>query len=341
MAEVSRCFGRGVHDFAHKICKRYLPESQNIHKKRVVHASSLSAALLLDDIRNGGLYGAENSENRVTVGVSEDSWARVTPGLGAKADRENGNAAENNDYSEREKYLLSIMMRAQMNQRKPSRFRSHSKFLRTFCGSLPRLQRPCGRNLFIRAYSGNGTRSEPLYKTKTGYYDILGVSPTATQAQIKTAYYKQSFIYHPDRNAGSDEATVSFSEISEAYTVLGNKGLRKKYDRGLLSQSDLTATAGPAAKDTAAGSSGRQHTDSRRTVAETGSKESVYDFDKFFKDHYGEQLQRERDLRSRKEEMTRKRQEGLSDKKLGKGLEVGVALMMVIAMSLLMSLKHR
>uniref|UniRef100_A0A3P8UL44 J domain-containing protein n=1 Tax=Cynoglossus semilaevis TaxID=244447 RepID=A0A3P8UL44_CYNSE len=47
-----------------------------------------------------------------------------------------------------------------------------------------------------------------LYKTKTGYYDVLGVSSSATQAQIKTAYYKQSFIYHPDRNSGSEEATI-------------------------------------------------------------------------------------------------------------------------------------
>uniref|UniRef100_A0A3Q0T932 J domain-containing protein n=1 Tax=Amphilophus citrinellus TaxID=61819 RepID=A0A3Q0T932_AMPCI len=54
-------------------------------------------------------------------------------------------------------------------------------------------------------------KSEPLYQTKTGYYEILGVSPSATQAQIKTAYYKQSFTYHPDRNAGSEEATLLYT----------------------------------------------------------------------------------------------------------------------------------
>uniref|UniRef100_A0A3B3UWH9 J domain-containing protein n=1 Tax=Poecilia latipinna TaxID=48699 RepID=A0A3B3UWH9_9TELE len=69
--------------------------------------------------------------------------------------------------------------------------------------------------------------SEPLYKTKTGYYDVLEVPTTATKAQIKTAYYKQSFAFHPDRNPGSAEATDRFSEISEAYTVLGDKVLRK------------------------------------------------------------------------------------------------------------------
>uniref|UniRef100_A0A673BB84 J domain-containing protein n=1 Tax=Sphaeramia orbicularis TaxID=375764 RepID=A0A673BB84_9TELE len=66
------------------------------------------------------------------------------------------------------------------------------------------------------------------------YYDILKVSPSATQSQIKSAYYKQSFIYHPDKNAGSEEAKQMFAEISEAYTVLGNITLRRKYDRGIL-----------------------------------------------------------------------------------------------------------
>uniref|UniRef100_A0A3B3VDI4 J domain-containing protein n=1 Tax=Poecilia latipinna TaxID=48699 RepID=A0A3B3VDI4_9TELE len=61
-----------------------------------------------------------------------------------------------------------------------------------------------------------------LHKSKTAYYDILKVSPSATQSQIKTAYYKQSFIYHPDKNLGSEEATQHFAKISEAYAVLGN-----------------------------------------------------------------------------------------------------------------------
>uniref|UniRef100_A0A3Q3A1N8 J domain-containing protein n=1 Tax=Kryptolebias marmoratus TaxID=37003 RepID=A0A3Q3A1N8_KRYMA len=79
-----------------------------------------------------------------------------------------------------------------------------------------------------------------LYKTKTGYYDVLELPPSATQAQIKNAYYKQSFIYHPDRNAGSDEATVRFSVISEAYTVLGNKQINKKEFFSKISSCALT-----------------------------------------------------------------------------------------------------
>uniref|UniRef100_A0A3B5RC39 J domain-containing protein n=1 Tax=Xiphophorus maculatus TaxID=8083 RepID=A0A3B5RC39_XIPMA len=54
--------------------------------------------------------------------------------------------------------------------------------------------------------------------TKTAYYDILKVSPRATQSQVKTAYYKQSFIYHPDKNPGSKEATF-FSPLYTEYVI--------------------------------------------------------------------------------------------------------------------------
>lgn len=194
--------------------------------------------------------------------------------------------------------------------------------------------------MYVRAYSGYGAQSEPLYKTKTGYYGILEVTPSATQAQIKTAYYKQSFIFHPDRNAGSEVATLRFAEINEAYTVLGNKALRKKYDRGLLSQSDLVATAKPSGKD-ATGSSAKHQTERRRSVAGADSRGRVFDFDMFFKAHYHEQLQREKDIRIRKEEMLKKKRETIEEKKLGRMMETGVGLMLAIAVAILISLKQR
>uniref|UniRef100_A0A3Q3M9W0 DnaJ homolog subfamily C member 30, mitochondrial n=1 Tax=Mastacembelus armatus TaxID=205130 RepID=A0A3Q3M9W0_9TELE len=95
-----------------------------------------------------------------------------------------------------------------------------------------------------------------LHRSRTAYYDVLKVSPGATQSQIKTAYYKQSFIYHPDKNPGSKEATQRFSEISEAYTVLGNLSLRRKYDRGILSQSDIRSAGRPPSKEPATRSTG-------------------------------------------------------------------------------------
>lgn len=64
------------------------------------------------------------------------------------------------------------------------------------------------------------------------HYDSLGITPAATQAQVKTAYYKLSKIHHPDRNAGSEEASQKFREVSAAYEVLGNVKLRRMYDKG-------------------------------------------------------------------------------------------------------------
>ena len=51
------------------------------------------------------------------------------------------------------------------------------------------------------------------------YYDILGVKKTATNEEIKKAYKKLALEFHPDRNAGDNEATAKFKEVSEAYEV--------------------------------------------------------------------------------------------------------------------------
>lgn len=59
------------------------------------------------------------------------------------------------------------------------------------------------------------------------YYDILGVSKTASAAEIKSAFRKKAHEYHPDK--GGDEA--KFKEINEAYQVLSNEQKRKQYDQ--------------------------------------------------------------------------------------------------------------
>ncbi|XP_033832904.1 dnaJ (Hsp40) homolog, subfamily C, member 30b isoform X2 [Periophthalmus magnuspinnatus] len=141
----------------------------------------------------------------------------------------------------------------------------------------------------------------PLYRSRTAYYDILKVTPHATQAQIKTAYYKQSFIYHPDKNPGNMEATQAFSEISEAYTVLGNINLKRKYDRGILSESDVRGAGKPSkASSSSSKQTGSTQQQRGRHFTQRGEK-VFYDFDAFYKAHYGEQLQREQEMRARKQ----------------------------------------
>lgn len=64
-------------------------------------------------------------------------------------------------------------------------------------------------------------------------YDILGVSKTASQDEIKTAYRKLAIKYHPDKNPGSREAENKFKEISQAYSVLSNSKKRAAHDLSL------------------------------------------------------------------------------------------------------------
>lgn len=64
----------------------------------------------------------------------------------------------------------------------------------------------------------------------TAFYEILEVSKTCTDAEIKKAYRKQSLLTHPDKN-GHEHADEAFKMVSRAFSVLGDKEKRDKYDR--------------------------------------------------------------------------------------------------------------
>ena len=61
-------------------------------------------------------------------------------------------------------------------------------------------------------------------------YQLLGVSKTASQEEIKKAYRNLAFKYHPDRNQGNADAEAQFKKINEAYSVLGDETKRRQYD---------------------------------------------------------------------------------------------------------------
>src|SRR5437868_7726854 len=66
---------------------------------------------------------------------------------------------------------------------------------------------------------------------KRDYYEVLGIAKEAGEEDIKRAYRKLAMQYHPDRNAGDEQAALRFKEAAEAYDVLSNPDKRQRYDR--------------------------------------------------------------------------------------------------------------
>lgn len=66
---------------------------------------------------------------------------------------------------------------------------------------------------------------------KEDYYEILGLQKGATEEQIKKAYRKMAFKYHPDKNQGDKKAEDKFKLINESYEVLSDPDKRRKYDK--------------------------------------------------------------------------------------------------------------
>lgn len=70
-----------------------------------------------------------------------------------------------------------------------------------------------------------------MAENKRDYYEVLGVSKTANDDEIKKAYRSLAKKYHPDMNPGDKDAEMKFKEVNEAYAVLSDSEKRSKYDR--------------------------------------------------------------------------------------------------------------
>jgi molecular chaperone DnaJ len=81
--------------------------------------------------------------------------------------------------------------------------------------------------------------------TTRDYYEVLGISRTASEQEIKSAYRKLALRHHPDRNPGNRDAEEKFKEAAEAYAVLADSQKRSMYDR--FGHAGVSAGAGAGA----------------------------------------------------------------------------------------------
>src|ERR671929_1307436 len=80
---------------------------------------------------------------------------------------------------------------------------------------------------------------------KRDYYEVLSVSRTATDQEIKSAYRRLAVKYHPDKNPNDATAEEKFKEAAEAYSVLSDPEQRRRYDR--LGHAGVSSSAGAGA----------------------------------------------------------------------------------------------
>ncbi|XP_014662301.1 PREDICTED: dnaJ homolog subfamily C member 30-like [Priapulus caudatus] len=154
----------------------------------------------------------------------------------------------------------------------------------------------------IRNFNTSGHRF-CAHETEKDYYSILGITRHATQTQIKNAFYDLSKKYHPDVSRDDPNAHAYYTQITEAYDVLGNYHMRRKYDSGVDTSSGFySRKTGPTwQKDyPRPGTSSKwTHEGPTRPSGMPHGSTRIYDFDEFHRAHYGGTINREQQRKRR------------------------------------------
>lgn len=133
-------------------------------------------------------------------------------------------------------------------------------------------------------------------KSYKNFYELLEIPPSASQKEIKHAYYKLSMRHHPDKNHGCESSAKVFKEITSAYEVLGNNSKREAYNRRFeITKEDKNENAGSDSnkKNVNDWTSSRDRNDCK------------YDFDEWYRQHYSSRFKMERQAKENGKERER------------------------------------
>lgn len=164
---------------------------------------------------------------------------------------------------------------------------------------------------------------------KQTHYEALELKPSATQGEIKAAYYRMSKLFHPDVNkaAGAD---TKFRGITDAYEVLGSKISRKTYDRSLALKSERSQNIYTGeALDPSQTRFRQKKTDIKGTPMASESV-GTYNFDAWTKAHYSENFAKFQHLK-KNQERAREKMKEQKERKEQYEKEEGVFTMAIVA----------
>ena len=173
--------------------------------------------------------------------------------------------------------------------------------------------------------------AKSCYSSQT-LYDLLKISPKASQSQIKAAYFRLSKQYHPDVNKDAD-AKYTFNRISEAYKVLSNTGQRTDYDRQISHKTQKSPFANSSTTHQDYVNREVKHK-SNTGQCHTG-KTAHFDFDEFYRNHYPEMVKQAHEAKQKRDMYDKEIKLKSKQANLHATIKLGILIGILIVMTLL------